>query len=440
MSYMHHKKPNLNKTLILLDGNSRPILRFCFDLNLLWWGLLAMAICLCWYQFADDYHRWVQQEIYGYQTVRTVNQLQQNALFNVNETLENAKKEFLTVQKETNYLQYLLGLNPQNAVREIKIADIEKQQVTIQKSMLGNRIEKNSVVLNGQTVLEFYEDIEDIAGNKLSAEQRSVIAAKKLKYLLSGKMKKSIKVSQINDDNFKGVLGHSIIFTVNSDDSKYLSIPPEQLALQWAENINQEIKRIAANRKKINMNDFIALPPAGTDKRIHKEILALSDKVVKENELLADIQKEVQQISLHYAQTPSDYPLLRPISSMYGLRQHPITHRLRFHAGIDFWAWPGTRVHATASGRVIHADWYQGYGYTVRIYHGQGVETLYGHNSKLLVRAGAWVRKGQVIALSGDSGLANGAHLHYEIRKASVPVNPAPYLNMDVLSAAKLWE
>ena len=94
-------------------------------------------------------------------------------------------------------------------------------------------------------------------------------------------------------------------------------------------------------------------------------------------------------------------------------------------------------MHATASGRVGFSGWHNGYGYAVIIQHGRGISTLYGHNSRLLVRAGSWVRKGQVIALSGSTGLANGAHVHYEVRQWNNPVNPVAYLNLNILTASQ---
>ncbi|MBU0580153.1 MAG: M23 family metallopeptidase, partial [Candidatus Margulisbacteria bacterium] len=253
-------------------------------------------------------------------------------------------------------------------------------------------------------------------------------------------LKAKVIISTTDQINYIGSINKKIIFYVNEHDSKYLSMPPKELAIQWAENINQEIIQIADNRKKVEINNLISMPVPGTYKRLQLEIAQLKYKIAQEQIVYNNLFNEAQQISMQYAQTPSAFPINTAISSPFGLRKHPITMKYRFHTGVDFWAWPGSRVYATASGRVVYTGWYSGYGNTVKIYHGRGIHTLYGHNSKLLVSNGAWVRKGQVIALSGASGLTNGAHLHYEVRKWEMPINPVAFLNIDVMTAAKKRE
>ena len=88
----------------------------------------------------------------------------------------------------------------------------------------------------------------------------------------------------------------------------------------------------------------------------------------------------------------------------------------------------GTRVRATAAGTVIFAGWEEGYGYVVKIDHDYGYETRYAHNSRLLVDVGEFVKKGQVVSISGNTGESTGAHLHYEVRINGRPVNPVPFL------------
>lgn len=99
------------------------------------------------------------------------------------------------------------------------------------------------------------------------------------------------------------------------------------------------------------------------------------------------------------------------------------------HAGID-WATPiGTAVKASASGTVIRAGWYSGYGYCVDVQHSNGVMTRYGHLSQILVSVGQKVSQNEKIALSGNSGNSTGPHVHFEIRINDVPMNPFNYLN-----------
>ena len=101
------------------------------------------------------------------------------------------------------------------------------------------------------------------------------------------------------------------------------------------------------------------------------------------------------------------------------------------HNGIDIGAAGGTNIVASEEGVVVTATWNEGgYGWYVIIYHGEGISTLYAHASKLLVKAGDQVRRGQVIALVGNTGASRGDHLHFEVRLNGTPRNPLDYLNV----------
>lgn len=117
------------------------------------------------------------------------------------------------------------------------------------------------------------------------------------------------------------------------------------------------------------------------------------------------------------------WPVKGTLTSRFGQRDGS------FHKGVDLAAPTGTNVYAYADGKVVFSGWDNGgYGYLVIISHGNGIETYYGHNSKLLVSAGQQVKKGQHIAEVGSTGESTGSHLHFEIRKNGTPVNPLNYL------------
>lgn len=116
------------------------------------------------------------------------------------------------------------------------------------------------------------------------------------------------------------------------------------------------------------------------------------------------------------------------ITSPFGWRN--LDGRPNFHPGIDIGVPIGTPVYATNNGVVESAGWNSGgYGNWVKINNGNGIETVFGHLSKVLVRAGQVVAKGEEIGLSGDTGFSTGPHLHYEVRKYGTAVNPVPYMN-----------
>ena len=119
------------------------------------------------------------------------------------------------------------------------------------------------------------------------------------------------------------------------------------------------------------------------------------------------------------------------ITSTFGYRQSPFTGLREMHEGLDIATHVKAPVLATANGIVIRANSHRGYGKFVEIDHGYGVVTRYGHNSKNLVKVGQKVKRGEVIALVGNTGRSTGPHLHYEVHLNGVPVNPVRYILED---------
>ena len=126
---------------------------------------------------------------------------------------------------------------------------------------------------------------------------------------------------------------------------------------------------------------------------------------------------------------PSRSPLdMIQLTSGYGMRDHPVLKRRARHKGIDLSAPTGTPIYATADGHVERADWFSSYGLYVQIDHGGELETRYAHMSRLAVKDGAFVRKGDIIGYVGSTGRSTGPHLHYEVRVSGEAVNPIPYM------------
>ena len=122
------------------------------------------------------------------------------------------------------------------------------------------------------------------------------------------------------------------------------------------------------------------------------------------------------------------WPVKGRISSPYGNRIHPITGKRQFHGGIDIAVPTGTQIRAAADGKVIKSGWVNGFGYTIVIDHGKRVRTLYGHNTRLLVKSGSVVKKEDRIALSGSTGESTGPHLDFRIYLNGETVSPLNYL------------
>lgn len=127
-------------------------------------------------------------------------------------------------------------------------------------------------------------------------------------------------------------------------------------------------------------------------------------------------------------------PVSGRLSSGFGLRWHPVRASLRRHAGIDLAAATGTPVRAARTGVVRHAGWSGDYGLMIEIDHGLWWRSRYAHLSALAVVAGQRVTQGTVIGAVGATGMATGAHLHFELRYAGAPLDPLPFMTRMVVA------
>lgn len=168
----------------------------------------------------------------------------------------------------------------------------------------------------------------------------------------------------------------------------------------------------------------------------HKSAL-LQNRIKLEAKSYSDILHLVKDRNKLINSIPSICPIakkdLRHIGSGFGYRMHPILHVMKMHTGVDLSADRGTPIYATGDGIVIRADASSGgYGNCIRINHGYNYITVYAHTSKMLVRPGEVVKRGQLIGLVGSTGRSTGPHLHYEVRINNKPVNPVNFFYLDM--------
>jgi murein DD-endopeptidase MepM/ murein hydrolase activator NlpD len=116
------------------------------------------------------------------------------------------------------------------------------------------------------------------------------------------------------------------------------------------------------------------------------------------------------------------------ISSGYKSRRNPVNGRSEFHTGVDIPAPTGTSILAAAAGVCIFSGWQSGYGYVIILDNGNGISTLYAHNSKLVAKVGEKIARGQVVSRCGSTGNSTGPHCHFEVRINGKHTNPMPYL------------
>jgi murein DD-endopeptidase MepM/ murein hydrolase activator NlpD len=180
------------------------------------------------------------------------------------------------------------------------------------------------------------------------------------------------------------------------------------------------------------------------DKSDRQIILELKEKVrqseatlTKLNESYLELQRLLDTVGDGRNRIPAIQPVINQqltlLTASYGMRIHPFYKTLQSHQGVDYTIPEGSRVFATADGVVRDAAQRNStQGQTVVIDHGNGYETSYSHLSKINVRKGQTVRRGDIIALSGDTGLSLAPHLHYEVRLDGMRVDPIHYFFMEL--------
>ncbi|HEY6952457.1 MAG TPA: peptidoglycan DD-metalloendopeptidase family protein [Bacteroidota bacterium] len=179
--------------------------------------------------------------------------------------------------------------------------------------------------------------------------------------------------------------------------------------------------------------DYVASPDINN---LLNKLQATTNKAERELQLQSqnyeDVTKQYAARKQEFAHLPSIRPIDGFLTSSFGLRLHPILDVYKVHEGQDIACDPGTRVYATADGIVDFAGAaHDGLGNKVEINHGYGYKTIYGHLSKPLVKEGKYVKRGDLIALSGNTGLSTAPHLHYEVRFNGVPKDPRSYFLED---------
>jgi murein DD-endopeptidase MepM/ murein hydrolase activator NlpD len=205
---------------------------------------------------------------------------------------------------------------------------------------------------------------------------------------------------------------------------KKAELESDKAAILQLENAAKEKKRIIESSKKEREAVLeSAVNERDTAEQSYQELLETSRKI---EQMIRRNQGSKDGAGGSGAMMwPTD---ATEITSPYGWRTHPIFGTSRYHSGIDIGADYGDSVRAADSGVVIYADWMGGYGKAVIVDHGNGISSLYGHNSELLVVEGQKVRKGEVISRVGSTGYSTGPHLHFEVRQNGSPVNPMDYL------------
>ena len=154
----------------------------------------------------------------------------------------------------------------------------------------------------------------------------------------------------------------------------------------------------------------------------------LSKEAVIQEQSLQELSLAAEQKSSKWAATPSIWPVKGWVTSGFGPRVSPFTEKPAWHDGLDIGAAANAPVQAPAQGRVTAVGFDPKLGNVVKVDHGFGIETLYGHLAKALVKEGQRVKRGEVVGLVGSTGLATGPHLHYMVKVHGQALDPVKYI------------
>lgn len=201
---------------------------------------------------------------------------------------------------------------------------------------------------------------------------------------------------------------------------QFLEMKGTMLALKQAE---KDFRKLFSLKSK---SDVLESADPGDAGSLDMEVLRGQIEAAMQS--VSEIRRYIaEQKDIHLA-TPLGWPVAGTISSSYGYRNHPVREERRFHTGVDLSVPSGSEVKATADGIVSFAGWTENSGIVVVVEHGHGFSTAYAHNRKALARVGQRIARGDVIAMSGSTGVSTGPHVHYEIWRNGRHADPAGFL------------
>lgn len=340
-------------------------------------------------------------------------------------------------EEETEEVMTSAGINA--ALNDI-FADIEPAsekdfsdyELGLLELSFGDTVEVVESYLQDYELTPLDQAIEEVTKDQEKEQIYEVVAGDTLSQIAENNgipLDRLIAMNEtIEDENSLIRVGDELIVTVPEPE---LSVERTE-QMYYEEDYEADIIYVDNDDWYTNQTQTLQEPSAG-----HRKVVAdvsyrnseeISREILKEEITYAAVPKIVERGT----KIPPTY--LKPISggrlsSKFGRRKAPTRGASTYHKGVD-WATPvGTAVMASCTGTVSRAGWGKGYGYVVYINHSDGRQTRYGHLSKVLVKQGQTVTQGQKIALSGNTGVSTGPHIHFEILINGVQVDPFQYLN-----------
>ena len=200
--------------------------------------------------------------------------------------------------------------------------------------------------------------------------------------------------------------------------------------------VNLETRDDSIQNQGVGGSNPVLIEPRHSMAKTHRDLVRrmyhsldnLDQEIAVGEQDKTELHKFLQNQKMLLAATPSIWPTRGWMSSRFGYRISPFTGKKEFHKGLDVATRMGAPIVASADGIISFVGWDGGYGKVLNIKHGYGLITKYAHLKKALVKKGQFVKRGETIALVGNTGRSTGPHLHYEVLLNGVAVNPLRYI------------
>lgn len=343
-------------------------------------------------------------------------------------------------------------LDKNNDAIEAKTSEIN--QVKKQQKTLLDEIEELDVEMNkAQKELDDIQSQINSLNSDIKNKQKSIEEANKKQEEEEILLQKRVRAMYENGDvtYVKMLIDSSSVSDfikrceltdrmVEADKELFSSLTElkNQINKEVAELEESKVVVEAAKRVESENKQKLATSRSAKDSRaklLEKDVAELQKQLDRELEESQAIERQLRELSGTSTVVSKNEDFIWPgayskvITCKYGPRIHPITKKNSTHTGIDIRAALGTSVYAAASGTVIKACYNTAYGNMIIIDHGNGLSTLYGHATQLLVKVGDTVNQGDTIMKAGSTGYSTGPHLHFEVRKNGTPQDPKNYLD-----------
>lgn len=350
------------------------------------------------------------------------------------DTIEDLKRKKEDTEKQMDSVE--------ERIKELKskTSDIESQIEELDKEMGVaatelSRVEKELEILN-QEIEKTTKELEEAERN---IEEKQDVFNERLRVMYKKGSVGFLEVLLASADIGDFLARQNMIQAIVDHDTELIRYMKEQRNIVDQKNMELKAQRASVESTKTALeNRKKELAQASRAKEL---LMADLQKDIKEserlydelNQLAKDIESEIvkrQRVNGPYSGGIMAWPVpgWSRISSYFGYRIHPIYKVKKLHTGIDIPAETGTNVVAAADGTVIYSGTLGTYGKVIMIDHGGGIVTLYAHNSYLVASEGDEVKRGDVIAKIGSTGVSTGPHLHFEVRKNGAYVDPIPWL------------